>query len=114
MVLLTIVVWVVCAAAFFFVMPFILRAIAPLIWWISSMITRPIAAEDHMDPITAAIHTRTGTNFMQMLVGIALSWTVAIWLARHLPVYAWPLWLLALLNSAHLWYGASQGPHYRG
>jgi hypothetical protein len=67
-----------------------------------------------MDPITAAIHTRTRGNFMQMLVGIALSWAIAIWLPQYLPIYAWPLWLLAALNSAQLWWGASQGPHYRG
>jgi hypothetical protein len=98
----------------FFLFPFILRAVSSIIWFISTAMTKPIALEKHFDEPTAVLHTITGAKFITMLVGVALTWVLAIWIVRFFEIIGWPFYVVAALNTLQLYRGSSAGLQFRG
>jgi hypothetical protein len=109
---------IVTALAFFVfgvrVVPECLRLLSPEIMNASKRMTEAANARKGFDEMHSLFHATTGAKLIAMLLGIALNWAVAIPMGVFLPIYAWPIYSIAAINSITLYTASSQGVQYRG
>jgi hypothetical protein len=111
--------WSTVAALAFFVfgvrvVPECLRLLSPEIMNASKRMAEAAKAREGFDEMTLIFQAATGAKFISLSLGIALNWAIAVVMGIFLPIYAWPIYFIAAMNSIALYMASSKGIQYRG